>query len=130
MAKTGQSRRRFLVALAFLATGFFFLARFLKPVAKSKKTLLTVAAKEIPSNGALVYREARVAVIRKSGKISAVSLVCTHLGCTVSATPEQLVCPCHGSSFDWQGAVIKGPADRPLPLYRVEERDGRIAVLL
>ncbi len=130
MAKTGQSRRRFLVALAFLATGFFSLTRFLKPAAKSKKTLLTVAEKDIPSNGALVYKEARVAVIRESDKISAVSLVCTHLGCTVSATPGQLVCPCHGSSFDWKGAVIKGPADRPLPLYRVEERDGRIAVLL
>ena len=130
MAKTGQSRRRFLVALAFLATGFFSLTRFLKPAAKGKKTLLTVAEKDIPSNGALVYKEARIAIIRASGKISAVSLVCTHLGCTVSATPEQLVCPCHGSSFDWKGAVIKGPADRPLPQYRVEERDGRIAVLL
>ncbi|MCK9363439.1 MAG: Rieske (2Fe-2S) protein [Syntrophales bacterium] len=130
MAKTGQSRRRFLVALAFLATGLLSLTRFLKPAAKSKKTLLAVAEKDIPSNGALVYKEARVAIIRESGKISAVSLVCTHLGCTVSATTDELVCPCHGSSFDWKGIVIKGPADRPLPQYKVEERDGRIVVLL
>ncbi|MHB8091732.1 MAG: QcrA and Rieske domain-containing protein [Syntrophales bacterium] len=102
----------------------------MKPAAKSKKTLLAVAEKDIPSNGALVYKEARVAIIRESGKISAVSLVCTHLGCTVSATTDELVCPCHGSSFDWKGIVIKGPADRPLPQYKVEERDGRIVVLL
>jgi len=130
MAKFAQSRRRFLVAVAFLAAGFFALARFLKPMTRRKKPLLTVAKDDIPNNGALAYKEARVAIIRESDKISAVSLVCTHLGCTVSATAGELVCPCHGSSFDWQGNVLKGPANRPLPQYKVEERDGRIAVLL
>lgn len=130
MAEITRSRRRFLVALAFFASGFFALARFLKPAGKSKKTLLTAAKEDIPSNGALVYQETRVAIIRESEKISAVSLVCTHLGCTVSATPGELVCPCHGSIFDWKGNVLKGPADRPLPGYRVEERDGKIAVTM
>ena len=130
MAEIAPSRRRFLVAVAFLASGFFALARFLKPAGKSKKALLTAAKEDIPSNGALVYKEARVAIIRESDKISAVSLVCTHLGCTVSATPGELVCPCHGSIFDWKGKVLKGPADRPLPSYKVEERDGKISVML
>lgn len=130
MAKAAQSRRRFLIAIAFLAAGFFSLARFLKPAGRRKKTLLTVAKDDIPNNGALVYKEARVAIIKESEKIYALSLVCTHLGCTVSATTQELVCPCHGSSFDWKGNVIKGPADRPLVRYAVEERDGRIAVLL
>ena len=130
MAKTAQSRRRFLVAIAFLAAGFFSLTRFLKPAGRKKKTLLTVAKEAVPNHGALVYKEARVAIIREGEKIYAVSLVCTHLGCTVSATAGELVCPCHGSIFDWNGNVIKGPADRPLRQYRVEERDGKIAVLL
>jgi Rieske Fe-S protein len=130
MAEITPSRRRFVVALAFLVSGFFALARFLKPAGKSKKTLLTAAKEDIPGNGALVYKEARVAIIQESGKISAVSLVCTHLGCTVSATSKELVCPCHGSIFDWEGNVLKGPADRPLPSYRVEERDGKISVTM
>jgi Rieske Fe-S protein len=130
MAKIAQSRRRFLVTIACLAAGFFALTRFLKPEGRRQKTLLTVAKEDIPHNGALVYKEARVAIVREAEQLYAVSLVCTHLGCTVSATAQELVCPCHGSSFDWKGNVLKGPADRPLPRYKVEERDGRIAVLL
>jgi Rieske Fe-S protein len=130
MAKTDPSRRRFIVAVAFLAAGFFSLARFLKPANRRKKALLTVAKEDIPNQGALVYKKARVAIIRESEEIYAVSLVCTHLGCTVSATTEGLVCPCHGSSFDWKGNLIKGPANRPLKRYTVEEHDGKITVLL
>lgn len=52
--------------------------------------------------------------------IVAFSAICTHLGCSVIAQPNedgQIVCPCHGSKFDpADGArVIRGPAGRPLP---------------
>jgi cytochrome b6-f complex iron-sulfur subunit len=42
--------------------------------------------------------------------------VCTHLGCHPAFDPKMriLICPCHGSRFDLQGNVLKGPADRPL----------------
>ncbi|MBI5584893.1 MAG: ubiquinol-cytochrome c reductase iron-sulfur subunit [Deltaproteobacteria bacterium] len=42
---------------------------------------------------------------------------CTHLGCRPALDPSSglLVCPCHGSRFDLQGRVVKGPAERPLP---------------
>jgi cytochrome b6-f complex iron-sulfur subunit len=130
MAEIAPSRRRFLVALAFLASGFFALARFLKPAGKGEKTLLTVMKEDVPSNGALVFKETRIAIARKGEKIYAVGLVCTHLGCTVSANPQELVCPCHGSIFDWNGNVLKGPADRPLARYKVEEKDGKISVFI
>jgi ubiquinol-cytochrome c reductase iron-sulfur subunit len=50
----------------------------------------------------------------------AYSRVCTHAGCPVAiyrASQEQLLCPCHQSLFDVarDGAVVAGPADRPLP---------------
>ncbi|HEX7621235.1 MAG TPA: Rieske (2Fe-2S) protein [Anaerolineales bacterium] len=45
---------------------------------------------------------------------SAISLVCTHLGCTVESKPEGFACPCHGSRFDLQGNVTRGPAGKPL----------------
>jgi len=46
----------------------------------------------------------------------ALSLRCTHLGCTVGLDREadQLVCPCHGSRFALDGAPISGPARKPL----------------
>ena len=50
----------------------------------------------------------------------AYSRVCTHAGCPVAlyrASAKQLMCPCHQSVFDaaGDGAVVSGPADRPLP---------------
>ncbi|MGD0612378.1 MAG: Rieske (2Fe-2S) protein [Anaerolineales bacterium] len=60
---------------------------------------------------------------------TALSLICTHLGCTVASQPEGLVCPCHGSRFDLDGKVIHGPANQPLNRLRVEiTSDGEIHV--
>lgn len=97
--------------------------------AARKKTLLQVDKSEIPVDGALVYRESRVAVIKSGGEIYALNLVCTHLGCTVNVTPQELVCPCHGSVFDRRGKVLKGPAAQPLRRLAVEERGDSLVVL-
>jgi Rieske Fe-S protein len=66
--------------------------------------------------------------VREGGRFRAMSLACTHLGCTVSVTPGELLCPCHGSAFDLRGKVLRGPADRPLPPLPVEERQGKLLV--
>lgn len=122
MAKFDQSRRKFIGTVISLLGGVFFLGKFLSPKLRQKTTLLTVAKAEMPLHGALVYKEARVAIVREGDVIYALNLVCTHLGCTVNVTPTELVCPCHGSNFDRQGRVLKGPANRPLLRYRVEAR--------
>ncbi len=46
---------------------------------------------------------------------------CTHLGCTFPWNPldQQFQCPCHGSLYDAEGAVVRGPAPLPLKLVRV-----------
>jgi glycine/D-amino acid oxidase-like deaminating enzyme/nitrite reductase/ring-hydroxylating ferredoxin subunit len=50
------------------------------------------------------------------GTLHGVSLRCTHLGCLVkfNAAERSWDCPCHGSRFDVDGAVLEGPATRPL----------------
>ena len=66
-------------------------------------------------------------LIRNSGGFTALSLVCTHLGCTVEDAAEGFVCPCHGSRYDNQGAVKRGPASQPLRALRTElTSDGRV----
>jgi Rieske Fe-S protein len=50
----------------------------------------------------------------------ALSPICTHLGCTVEVQSTRLVCPCHGSTYDREGHVLQGPAQRPLARYGVE----------
>jgi Rieske Fe-S protein len=47
----------------------------------------------------------------------AVSPICMHLGCTVDIEGARLVCPCHGSMYDRQGNVLRGPTERPLRRY-------------
>jgi cytochrome b6-f complex iron-sulfur subunit len=48
------------------------------------------------------------------GGYSALSPICTHLGCTVEIAGAHLVCPCHGSTYDRSGRVLRGPASQPL----------------
>ena len=129
MADPGQSRRKFLGTALTLLVGAVGLGKFLSPKLPPGRTLLSVAGAELPAGGALVYREERVTLIREGGEVYALSLVCTHLGCTVQVTPTGLLCPCHGSSFDRGGRVLRGPADRPLRRLKVELRDGWYRVL-
>ncbi|MDT7803156.1 MAG: hypothetical protein QOI78_6589 [Actinomycetota bacterium] len=53
----------------------------------------------------------------RMGGVHAVSLRCTHLGCLLrfNGAERSWDCSCHGSRFDVDGAVLEGPATRPLP---------------
>jgi Rieske Fe-S protein len=46
---------------------------------------------------------------------------CTHLGCRHKWNQERKLfeCPCHGSEFDSEGKVVRGPAMRSLPRLAV-----------
>lgn len=71
-----------------------------------------------PGDGAIVKsEEGKVAAYRDDdGAIHRVSPTCTHLGCLVAWNPAERSwdCPCHGSRFATDGAVLEGPAVRPL----------------
>ncbi|MGH7475467.1 MAG: ubiquinol-cytochrome c reductase iron-sulfur subunit [Longimicrobiales bacterium] len=51
------------------------------------------------------------------GSYAALSPVCTHLGCIVDIEGAYLVCPCHGSTYDRTGRVLRGPAERSLERF-------------
>ncbi len=69
-----------------------------------------------------------VLVHLSNGDFVAYSAVCTHQGCTVAYKGGQLACPCHGSVFDPAngGAVVNGPAQRPLPEVPVKVQGGEV----
>jgi isorenieratene synthase len=51
---------------------------------------------------------------------AAISLTCTHQGCTVQPQANgEFHCPCHGAVFDQRGKVMSGPAERDLPQFKV-----------
>ena len=126
-----QSRRQFITTLALLLASGGLLLRYLTPRSnKNRQVLVSCASADVPHNGALVFQNERLALLRDHSGLYALSLVCTHLGCTVTVSAQELACPCHGSTFDRQGRVLKGPADRALRRYVVEDRDGLVEVLM
>ncbi|CUU08498.1 cytochrome b6-f complex iron-sulfur subunit [Candidatus Thermokryptus mobilis] len=62
----------------------------------------------------------------------ALSLICTHQGCTVNwvNSSMQFQCPCHGSKFDKDGNVIQGPASKNLQSYRTEYKSDTDEVVI
>ena len=64
------------------------------------------------------------------GGFLAISRKCTHLGCTVPWDEEgrRFECPCHASTFDMTGAVLRAPAPRPLDLYTVAIQNNLVRV--
>jgi Rieske Fe-S protein len=59
-------------------------------------------------------------ILRLESGFTALSLECTHLGCTVKDAAAGFACPCHGSQYDQQGEVMRGPAHIPLRHLRAE----------
>ena len=55
----------------------------------------------------------------REGELVALLARCTHRGCQPEPVADRLVCPCHGSEYDLWGAVLEGPAERPLTRYEV-----------
>ncbi len=74
----------------------------------------------VPENYAMdsvtYFPEQQVYIVRVPAGFSALSAICTHLGCITQWNPslDLIACPCHGSRFAKDGAVEHGPAPRPL----------------
>ena len=86
-------------------------------------------AANFPTGSRTVLAEIPALLVHSQNGFSAISLVCTHLGCTVESKPDGFACPCHGSRFDPQGNVTRCPAGKPLPSLRTGiTSDGRLHV--
>jgi len=64
-----------------------------------------------------------VCIGRDAGGFYAMTLTCTHAGCDIgqrgTVSAQGLVCGCHGSEFDANGNVTRGPATQPLDHFAV-----------
>jgi Rieske Fe-S protein len=76
--------------------------------------------------------ELSVYVITENGReFTALSNICTHLGCRVRwvADQEKFFCPCHNAIFDKAGVVVSGPPPRPLDHYQVKVENDQLYIL-
>ena|SRR5712691_3581431 len=84
------------------------------------KTVGRTADDLAPGTGGVVDLNGRVLAVFKDedGGIHALLPRCTHMGCTVDWNDSERTwdCPCHGSRFDVDGNVLKGPAGKGLPV--------------
>jgi nitrite reductase/ring-hydroxylating ferredoxin subunit len=74
-----------------------------------------------------------VCLLKHKGEIHAVSDCCTHSEFPISdgslGPDGSLECTWHGARFDCRtGAVQKGPAEDPLPVYEVKVEGGKVFV--
>jgi menaquinol-cytochrome c reductase iron-sulfur subunit len=85
------------------------------------KTPVEVSFRVTRVDGWKVINEKQTAWVVKmdDSKVVAFGPQCTHLGCAYhwEEGKSQFICPCHTTLFSLDGAVVTGPAPRPLDRY-------------
>lgn len=66
-----------------------------------------------------------------NGDTAALDDRCSHLGCRANWNPNRRLfeCPCHGSEFDIEGKVVRGPATQSMSRLTVtKEANGNLSL--
>jgi Rieske Fe-S protein len=137
MSMSDLSRRDF---LKLARNGFLWLSgaltvggllRFLdfNPSPAPKTEFDLGPAANCPPGSRIVLPEIPALLIHSEQGFSSMSLVCTHLGCTVENDGSGFACPCHGSRFDVDGKATHGPAVKPLTSLRIEVTEDNNLIL-
>jgi nitrite reductase/ring-hydroxylating ferredoxin subunit len=75
---------------------------------------------------------ARITLANVAGTVFAIDDTCTHRGCSLGdgkLDGSTVQCACHGSRFDvTSGAVVRGPAEKPVRSYPVHVANGEVQV--
>jgi Rieske Fe-S protein len=95
------------------------------------------AVTELPAGHALPVSTGSVdaVVVNDGGNITAVSGICTHLGCKLQPDDanRKLNCPCHQTAFSWSGKVLYyrlKSAPATLPQIPARVLDGQIELFV
>jgi cytochrome b6-f complex iron-sulfur subunit len=135
--KAGVSRRDFLGLASFGAIFLSSMATFAGVLRLTKANVHYEESKvfkigtpdNFPVGTVKILEDKNVFIFSDADGLHAISNVCTHLGCLVSASESGFLCPCHGSKYNRDGKVIAGPAPRNLPWLDISRRvDGVLLV--
>ncbi len=93
---------------------------------------------DLAESGSFRYHNAQgdavlvVGAVDISSEIRAFSPACTHQGCSVTwqMNDKNIFCACHGSRFQSDGTVAKGPAQSKLSQYATKVEGDSILVKL
>lgn len=72
------------------------------------------------------------AVKHKSGELTILSNICSHLGCGVRWDTDKtaFICPCHNGVYSMDGKVVSGPPPKPLSQFASRITNGQIEILI
>jgi cytochrome b6-f complex iron-sulfur subunit len=88
-------------------------------------------AQNYPPGSRTFVSEAQAFILHTAVGYEALSAICPHLGCSVSADNEEFNCPCHGSRFDSSGGYKQGPANDSLRKLSVNVMgNGRLTLVI
>ncbi|MBI1937025.1 MAG: Rieske 2Fe-2S domain-containing protein [Ignavibacteriales bacterium] len=94
------------------------------PVSAPQNVDFTIDISQSPytalqNTGGSAYKDGIIIARISSASLTALSQACTHQGTTVQYehSNSRMHCPLHGSNYKTDGAVINGPATRPLQKY-------------
>lgn len=120
------------IALAELALLTFSMLRpGKKEISDDSKIKVVGTIDDFPLNSVTADRVNKYFLVRTSdGGFLALSIICSHLGCSVmwDETKGQFLCPCHSSAFDKKGNVINSPATRALDYFPVLIESGQVKI--
>ncbi len=114
---------------------FVFFSMLRKPAKVTEDSItsqvLLGSVEDFPVNSVTPDRRNKLYIIRnEEGGFLVLSLMCSHLGCSVSWDEQnnRFMCPCHSSSFDKNGMVLNSPAPRPLDYFPVHVESGKLMI--
>ena len=123
------SRRGFFTLVGLVAFGVANLAalvlslRFVVPNVTYDESLLFKAGSpsDYPIGSTTIFSDKRIALNRDADGFYAISLICTHLGCTPRwfQSDAMFRCPCHGSTYTKAGVRVFGPAPRSMDTMKI-----------
>ena len=123
----------YLAGVEFVAVifGFLFSGKRKKNVFVPKHLIDAGPVNSYELNSVTVFRGGRFYLTRlEDGGFIALSLRCTHLGCSVEWEEDKnrFICPCHSSAFSLNGDVQNPPAPKALDYYPIVIEGGIIKV--
>lgn len=129
---TDMNRRDFIVTSAIALGACASCPLHVVAAAKRKKEPVDVGGLSgFPKDGVYDrWAEAHTFfLIRESGRLYAVSAMCTHKRFELVSTDGALKCPKHGSIFNTSGKPTKAPARKPLPRFGIRlDAQGHVIV--
>ena len=119
------------IELSAVFFGFLFSGKKEIDESSTKQIIIAGNVSSFQPNTVTAFRGGRFYLARlEDGGFMALSLRCTHLGCSVNweETKKRFICPCHSSSFAINGDVENPPAPKALDYFPVTIENGIVKV--